>query len=179
MAQNVGATYLQSSSTTLDWMQGKTSVAPLVWNAFENTFYSLPGFLALGANLKTAFLGSVINSLVGRVAIGAYVWANKEKLARESAKAKAGLPSEQAAVDWVKGDGNVASLLGTMVGRSLFQMPGFLFTGYGVKKGFAGSMVNSAIIEGSVLSKVTERIQKDGDKVVNGSFFLPKKQKRK
>lgn len=179
MSQQVGATFLQSSSSTLDWVQGKTSVAPIVWNTFENTFYSLPGFLALGANLKTAFLGSLVNSVVGRFAIWLYVKANLERLSQQTGQAKAGLPSEEAAVRWVKGQGNVIELLGTMVGRSVFQMPGFLATGYGFTKGFAGSMMNSAVIEGSVLSKVAERLDHQGDKVVNGRFFIPPKPKKR
>lgn len=178
MTQQVGATFLQSSSSTLDWVQGKSGVAPILWNTFENTFYSLPGFLALGANLKTAFLGSVVNSVVGRLAIWMYVKANIDKLSEQSDKAKAGLPSEEAAVRWVQGQGNVAELVGTVVGRSVFQMPGFLATGYGLTRGFAGSMINSAVIEGSVLSKVTERMEGQGDKIINGRFFLPPKNRR-
>ncbi len=179
MAQQVGATYLDSSSSTLEWVQGRTGAGPIVWNTFENTFYSLPGFLALGANLKTAFLGSLVNSVVGRFAIWAYVKANQEKLSRESSKAQPGLPSEAAAVRWVKGEGNVLELLGTVVGRSVFQMPGFLATGYGLSRGFVGSLVNSAVIEGSVLSRVAVRMDQQGDKITNGRFFLPPKKKKK
>ncbi len=179
MAQQVGATYLQSSSATLDWLEGRTGIAPLLWNTFENTFFSLPGFLALGANLKTAFLGSAVNSVVGRFAVLLYMRANQEKLIRERdmAKAQAILPSEEAAVRWVKGDGNVVELLGTMVGRSVFQFPGFWATGYGPGKMIAGSLVNSAVIEGSVLSRVAERLEQQGEQVSRGHFFLPPKRK--
>ena len=165
-------TYLDSSNHTLDWIEGRGNIGTLILNTCENVLWSLPGFLALGASVPQALTGAVVNSVVGRVAIYAYMKANHNQIKKTQGATTAGLPSEKAAVSWVKGESGYVDLLGTMVGRSLFQLPGFLLAGYAFPQAFGGALANSAIIEGSVLSKVTKKVAEDGESVVRGHFFL-------
>lgn len=159
---------LKSAESALNFWQGKTGVVEIAENAFKNSVYALPGFLATVRRplwrdyLGRAMLGAVISSAAIQTGVVLYIGWNRRKIEETLEEADGtfagAMPSGKEAARFIKQENNYLGVLGTMLVRAGVLSVGNIAMGQKLPQIVIGSLINSAVMEISVLNWTKKRL---------------------
>jgi len=160
---------LKSAETAYNVLEGKTTFMEIVENAFKNTFYTLPGFLAtvreptVKQYLGQSMLGALASASAIQAGVLAYVRFNYNRIKKDITESDeeftGALPSGREARRFIRNQKNYLGLVGTMAIRTAVLSLGSLAVGQSLGTALLSSAINATVIEAAVLNLTRKRLR--------------------